>query len=223
MQTYTERFAALVTEIQLNIKKRKHDEGVRFAYGGVGYDLADRPQRMALIERVTDDYVKAHADVNQASLETWAATGSKSERPSPIPLDTALLDRLADAILDEELTDPHPDKVTNTEYPFMSEWQLDLRRDKETGLKAAEETGTDGRDYRKPTRRRRTNYENWRVDADAKGRNEHRRQQYSRDTATGRLVTYNVRDNGDKSCELTEPFVAAAEQAERWRDKLSLV
>ncbi|MHA7962859.1 hypothetical protein ACX93W_01855 [Paenibacillus sp. CAU 1782] len=212
MQTYTERFARLVTEIQENVKERKQDEGLRFAYDGVGYDLADRTQRMALIERVTEDYVLAHAAGNQTVLDGWTASGAKSERPSPLSLDTAMLDRLTDAILDEELTDPNPHKVSHGEYPFMSEWQLDLRRDRETGLKAAEETGTDGRNHRKPTRRRRTNYENWRVDRDAKGRNKARQEQYKRDTAAGPVVR-----------EATEAFVSARSQAVRWRDTLSLV
>jgi hypothetical protein len=178
--------AAIVTEIEQNVKERKQDAGLRFHYAGASYDLADRAERMAAIQRVTDDYVN-----------------------SPDP---ELLERLTDAILDEELTDTHPDKVTNTEYPFMSEWQLDLRRDRETGLKAAEETGADGRNHRKPTRRRRTNYENWRVDRDAKGRNRARQEQYKRDTAAGPVVR-----------EATEPFVNARSQTARWRDTLSLV
>lgn len=38
-----------------------------------------------------------------------------------------LLEGLADAILNEELSDPNPWKIKNTEYPFMSEHQL-IRR-----------------------------------------------------------------------------------------------
>jgi hypothetical protein len=58
------------------------------------------------------------------------------------------------------------------------------------------------------------------MDNDTKGRNALRQAQYKLDTSAGRVVTYNVRENGG---ELTEPFVSAAEQAENWRDKLSLV
>ncbi|MFF2886662.1 hypothetical protein [Paenibacillus sp. NPDC057967] len=181
-----QRLTAIVAEIQQNVKERKQDEGLRFTYNGVEYDLSDRTQRIALIDRITYDYV--------------------DER------DPALLERLTDAILDEELTDMHPDKVTNTEYPFMSEWQLDLRRDRETGLKAVEETGTDGRDYRRPTKRRRTNYENWHVDKHAHGRNKARAEQYRKDTAAGPVL--NVRS--------TE-FVSAATVAQTWRERLSLV
>jgi len=205
--TYTERFAALVEEIVTNVKRRKSDEALRFAYEGRSYDLHARGERMALIKRVADDYVAAHAESNQVALDTWISRGCKNERPAPVPLDSPLIDRLTDAVLDEELTDPHPDKVTRDEYPFMSDWQLELRRDKETGLKAVEETGTDGRDYRKPSRRRRSRYENWRVDRDAHGRNAARKEQYKRDSSPGPVV------NG----VLSEPFVAARQQAERWR------
>ncbi|ANY67718.1 hypothetical protein BBD42_15530 [Paenibacillus sp. BIHB 4019] len=187
----------IVYEIESNTKQRKVHESLRYAYEGQTYDLGDRRQRMALIDVVTRAYVLG-----------------------AVKVDTALLERLTDAILDEELTDTHPDKVTNTEYPFMSDWQLDLRRDKETGLKAAEEIGTDGRDYRKPTKRRRTSYENWRVDRDAKGGNTERQAQYKRDTAASALTVYNVNETGG---ELTEQFVAAQNVAKAWRERLSSV
>jgi hypothetical protein len=164
----------------------------------IAEDITDRSARMKAIEALTEAYVD---DVGV--------------RP-----DAAQLERLTDYILREELTDTHPDKVTNTEYPFMSEWQLDLRRDKETGLKAAEEKGTDGLDYRVPKRRRRTNYENWRVDRDARSHNVKRAAQYKHDTAAGALITYNLHDTDG---ELTEPFVAAQTVAETWRDRLSTV
>lgn len=43
---------------------------------------------------------------------------------------TLLLDRLASYILFDELTDEHPDKMTNNEYPFMSDSQQDERESK---------------------------------------------------------------------------------------------
>lgn len=164
----------------------------------IAEDITDRNERMKAIEALTEAYVD---DVGV--------------RP-----DTTQLERLTDYILREELTDTHPDKVTNTEYPFMSEWQLDLRRDKETGLKAAEETGTDGQDYRVPKRRRRTGYENWRVDRDARSHNVKRAAQYKHDTAAGALVTYNLHDTGG---ELTDSFTTAQSVAETWRERLSTV
>jgi hypothetical protein len=202
--TYTELFAVMVSDLEVTIRRRKNDAHIRFAYDGAAYDVADRAERMALVQRIADDYVAAHADVIQRNVDAWAERGGKGERPVSLALNTALLDRLADAVLDEEITDPNPYKVQHAEYPFFSQRQLDLRRDRETSLKAAEEVGTDGRDYRVPKRRRRTNYENWRVDADAKIRNDERAEQYERDTATVTTAEYNLRENGG---ELTESFV----------------
>ena len=213
--TYTELFAVLVADLEITIKRRKNDASIRFAYGGTEYDVADRTERMALIERILDDYVKAHADVNQRAIDKWEEKGGKGERPVSLTLNTALIDKLTDALLDEEITDPNPHKVLHAEYPFFSQRQLDLRRDRETSLKAAEETGTDGRDYRLPKRRRRTNYENWRVDTGAKICNGARAAQYERDISPGKIVTYNLRENGGV---LPESFVMAAEQAERRRE-----
>ncbi|EMT54736.1 hypothetical protein I532_03990 [Brevibacillus borstelensis AK1] len=129
-----------------------------------------RSERMALIEALTDEYV--------------ASTG---ERP-----DVAELERLADAVLYEELTDSHPDKVTRTEYPIMSEQQLARRQNASAPLHAAHYEGTDGRNYRVPTRRKRSNYENVFVDRAAKIRNAERKRQYARDTRAGEVVTYLV-------------------------------
>ncbi|GAA0840543.1 hypothetical protein GCM10008915_36280 [Bifidobacterium pullorum subsp. gallinarum] len=148
----------------------------------IATNIADRTQRMAAVQALIDRYVEANGEVP----------------------DRAQLERLTDYILRDELTDRHPDKITRTEYPFMSAWQLELRHDRETSLKIAEEVGTDGRDYRVPKRRRRTNYENWRVDVDAKIRNDERAEQYKRDTATVTTAEYNLRENGG---ELTESFV----------------
>ncbi|WP_149096154.1 hypothetical protein [Paenibacillus terrae] len=78
----------------------------------------------------------------------------------------------------------------------MSERQFELRRDREASGSTAEATGTDGKDYRRPTRHKRTGYENWRVDTSAKIRNKERAAQYRRDTAPGPVITYNLRDTG---------------------------
>lgn len=201
--TYTEEFTLLVTEVAEVVKKRKSDVYIRFAYQGVGYDVANRSERMRLVEAIADEYVKAHADVNQEAIDRWAKRGYKGERPSPIPLDSTLLERLTDAILDEEITDPNPHKVAHEEYPFFSDRQLELRRDRETGLKAAEETGTDGRDYRVPKRRRRNGYENNFVDKNAQIRNAERAAQYKRDTAPGEVITYYLSDNVSSSAAVT--------------------
>lgn len=64
--------------------------------------------------------IKAVDDLTAAYLEQ---TG---QRP-----DAYQLSRLADYILRDDLSDPHPDKVSNTEYPFLSEGQFKLRRVRE--------------------------------------------------------------------------------------------
>lgn len=129
-----------------------------------------RAERMRLIGALIDEYV--------------ASTG---ERP-----DGAELDRLADAMLHEELTDRHPDKVTREEYPIMSEQQLARRQNASAPLHAAHYEATDGRNYRVPTRRKRSTYENMFVDKVAKIRNKERKRQYAKDTRASEVVTYYV-------------------------------
>lgn len=215
-KTYVEKFAETITEITEGIKARKLDDSLRY----LTYDLADRTQRMALIDVVTREYVEAHSDVNQGALERWVERGCKGERPSPISLDTAMIDRLADAILDEELTDMHPDKMTRNEYPIMSERQEFTRRDREYSLNLADSYDTDGKNRAKPERRHRIAKEERFIDKVSRNKNRARNAQYKRDTSAGPLVTYNLRDNGG---ELAPDFVTAATTAEVWRERLSLV
>jgi hypothetical protein len=141
--------------------------------------IMPRSQRVLAVQTLIDSYVR---DTGKAP-------------------DSTQLERLSDAILYEELTDTHPDKLTRAEYPFMSEWQFELRRDRETSLKVAEEYGTDGTNYTKPVKRRRTAVEQASIDYEAKWRNRARSAQYKRDTSAGPVVRYNLRD------KLTEPFV----------------
>lgn len=189
--TYTEIFTQIVTELSAAIRS-----GAEFTYDGVGYDVADRTSRMAAVERVSGDYWAQHSAFNQRRLDAWEAAGYKRERPLSVDPNDYVMTTLTDALLYEDLTDPNPHKVAHTEYPFFSDRQLELRRDRETSIKQAEEQAVDGRNYRLPERRRRTRYENWHVDAHAKIRNKQRRERYERDTAPGPVVTYNLRDTG---------------------------
>lgn len=68
-----------------------------------------RDERIALIDVILNDYVEQ--------------TG---ERP-----DAHALFRLSNVILNEELTDRHPDKVTRNERPFLSEGQFEIRERRE--------------------------------------------------------------------------------------------
>lgn len=157
----------------------------------IAQDIADRTERMAAVNALTDAYID--------SVE--------------VPPDSAELERLTDYILREELTDTDRMKTRNTEYPFLSEHQFERRRANEVPFDVAEEYGTDGRNYGLPTRRKRSKRENWAVDESAKIRNKARAVQYKRDIAPGPRVEYNLRETGG---ELTEPFVNCAGIGARW-------
>ncbi|NGQ95476.1 hypothetical protein G3578_09960 [Brevibacillus sp. SYP-B805] len=134
--------------------------------------IPDRTERARAIEALIDEYI--------------ASTG---ERPDP-----AELERLANAALHEELTDQRRNKLTAPEYPFMSEWQLAVRQNREYDIKLAEEIATDGRTYKPPTRRHRTVRENRFVDIYAKSKNAERRRQYRKDTAPGPIIRYHLNE-----------------------------
>jgi hypothetical protein len=121
----------------------KHYVNVLFMDAKKGF-LDDRQARMKKIDSLIESYI--------------AATG---QRP-----DIVQLDRLATLCLREELTDRHPDKMSREEFPIMSDEQyvrrktgLNRKKDGrgiiETSFKLAEEYGTDGRNYRRPKRKKR--------------------------------------------------------------------
>lgn len=97
-----------------------------------------RAERFKAIESLTDEYI--------------AATG---KRPEP-----AQLDRLATLCLYEEITDPHPDKMTRDEFPIMSDTQEEERHADEVSEVWAESIGTDGKDYRVQTKEYRRKLRN---------------------------------------------------------------
>lgn len=102
-----------------------------------------RERRIAEVERLTDEYV--------------SHTGR-------VP-DEALLLRMANVVLHEELTDKRPDKMTLEEYPILSDSQYErrtsgamraTRRDgtsiREVPLTKARNIGADGKNYNEPKR-----------------------------------------------------------------------
>jgi len=93
--------------------------------------------------------------------------------------DSTALERMANLIIYEELTNPHPDKMTREEYPIMSETQREERIKSEASEKLAEEYGADGRNYKVPTRRKRSSYEEKFVDRAARARNKERKNRYN--------------------------------------------
>ncbi|MDR5583132.1 hypothetical protein ABND12_19365 [Paenibacillus larvae] len=133
-------------------------------------NISDRSERISEVEALTDAYVDS--------------TGG-----TPEPLQ---LERLADYLLLEELNNNYSDKVTQTEYPFFSERQLDRRHKKETTVKAAEYIGMDGRNHKAGKRRKRNKWETSFIDKNAKILNAERKAQYRKDTAPGPISTYYI-------------------------------
>ncbi|ARO65497.1 Uncharacterized protein B5E39_3162 [Bacillus cereus] len=108
------------------------------------------------------------------------------ERPEP-----KQLERLADLLLFEDLSNTHPDKMTREEYPIMSDHQLSRRHSGEVSMKVAEEYGVDRRNYKPPIRRKRTRKETWQIDREAKSMNEERRKVYREFTRVQAVKVYN--------------------------------
>ncbi|MCY7967735.1 hypothetical protein MOB49_11590 [Bacillus haynesii] len=104
--------------------------------------------------------------------------------------DSTALERMANLVIYEELSDSHPDKMTREEYPIMSETQLSRRKEGkhrkkeanyriEVPFKLAENVGVDGKNYALPVRRERSLRENMAVDEQAKSRNKELRKRYN--------------------------------------------
>lgn len=67
-------------------------------------------------------------------------------------LDSVVLGRLASLILYDELTDPHPDKMTLEDYPILSDSQRVEREKKEFSEKLMQDFSVDYVDHRIKTR-----------------------------------------------------------------------
>ena len=88
-------------------------------------------------------------------------------------------DRLADILLYDKLYNPSLTKMTDEEYPIMSERQFDRRESREVkSTKDMDGNSADGRYHGKPTRRERSAYENRFVDKKARIRNKERKKAY---------------------------------------------
>lgn len=125
---------------------------------------------MTTSNEIIDKNVKDRSE-RISEIKSWLNAQERQPDPSE-------LERLADYILREELTDSHPDKVTREEYPILSETQLSRRHAKEASEKLVEEYGTDGKSYRQPVRKKRTKHDYARIDKAAKSRNERRLRAY---------------------------------------------
>jgi hypothetical protein len=150
--------------------------GGTFAYKGVSFDVSDRQQRMTVIDAMSQDH-------------------SFSDRE---------IEYLTDLILNEEITDSRPDKMTLEDYPIMSDTQLARRQEGkhvkkgtlpkgEISIGAISNFGTDGRNYRYPSRAKRTTEEYLTMDYENKSRNEERHRKYREFTKVQPVKTYFVR------------------------------
>ena len=103
-----------------------------------------------------------------------------------------LLQQLGDYLLGEELQDRHPDKVARSEYPFLSEWQLETRRKREVSYLVVGSYAGASRDHWSSTRRRRSPYERAYLDTVGQGRTEANRQRYVQATQPGPVRIYVI-------------------------------
>lgn len=202
-QNYHEKYAQITAELRKRLKLRKHGGEVTFIYEGEAYNIACRADRIALVDDITANYLSEHSEY-------------VAERPRSQPVNSAILESLADAILDEELTDTHPDKLTREEYPFMSEHQLEQRYFREVGEQ--EDAGIDGKLHRKPLRRERTDAENRHVNNNAYKRNKERARRYNEQSRDGRCIPYNLRDTDGV---LSDEFVQCVGIGTRWREYIA--
>lgn len=216
LKTYREDFAQAVADIEALLRAHfKTDTAapIPFEYGGRRFNLRDRPSRNAAAESVADAYIIAHNDFNAANRRAYFERGGSGEGPALISTDAALLDRLADALLYEELTDDAKNKMSRDEYPIMSERQEERRRDNEYEDVLAADYDATGANRAKPERRHRTEREHRFVEKLAQKKNRARKAQYKRDTAAGPVVAYNLRETGG---ELTEEFTQRRGIGARW-------
>lgn len=150
-------------------------------------------KRIAEAKLAVDEYSLRHAEaVEIAQWRENKRAEQKGGKPRELPisyLDANLIERLTNAILHEDLTNMHPDKMTREDYPIMSETQLARRREGkhvekgkfakgEVPIGAAALHGTDGKDHRTPKRRPLTTKEAIAVDYESKSRNKARQRKY---------------------------------------------
>lgn len=118
------------------------------------------------------------------------------------------LDRLSDYILREELTDTRKSKSRLNEYPFLSADQFAYRNARQAPFSAASTHGSDGKDHRKPTPRKRTKFELTVIDKKAKGENRERRRKYTEakkpsEVKTYKLIVKNIENKSENMNKIT--------------------
>lgn len=159
-----------------------------------------RPERIEVLRKATDDYALSHADHYEGERQL----AEELCRDFPYrPLDAKLLEQAANLVLHEELTDKSQYKVREMEYPFLSDMQMARRTDgaheRNTGVQKGEAPysntstiATDGRNYASPGRRKRSIHEDLLRDEQAMIRNKERRRKYNEFTAIQPVITHII-------------------------------
>jgi transcriptional regulator with XRE-family HTH domain len=123
------------------------------------------------------------AEIDRVTEEWFARTGDMP--------DAKQLERLADLILYEELTDGSNEILSDTQMARRQEGKHARKTDNpkiEVPFKIAENVGVDKRNYNKPIRRERSHRENEHVDKSAKIRNDERKKSYKEFTRVQPII-----------------------------------
>lgn len=119
-----------------------------------------KQQATQYAELLTTIAKQGSPNAEERVAKTFSITESYYEHAEQ-HMDADVLEKLADLILLDELTDTHPDKMAREEYPIMSETQQDERYRGEVNFKWAQNVDTDNVDHtvrtRDNMRNRRTN------------------------------------------------------------------
>ncbi|GAA0373098.1 hypothetical protein GCM10008933_00080 [Paenibacillus motobuensis] len=224
-QTYIELTRSAIEAIESALRtqfKADNSAPIPLTYRDRTYNLRNRSARILVAAAISDDYVREHGEFNQQALDAWYEKGEQGQRPSPVSVDTALLDRLTDALLHEELTDERPDKMTLEEYPIMSEHQEERRRDNEYADVLAESYDSSGKNRAEPVRRIRIARERYFVDQLASRQNRERNAQYRRDTSPG-LVTEGAGTSFEQCSGIAEKWRSFTGRGEVVEEKPALL
>jgi hypothetical protein len=187
----------LLLSISINPSESAEERAKELADEAFVNTLANRQLRIQIIENLTDCYFEA----------TDASPDAKQ------------LERLADAILCEELTDPNPHKISQEEFPFLSEVQAERRQFGRRGSQASNTQGervtdlsgmkdedsngkyhnspadhldSDGKSRRKPIRRTRGTNEALLFESKVRSKNRERRKKYQEFTKVQPVKRWNM-------------------------------
>ena len=125
--------------------------------------IIDSKTAFERVENLCETYSDDYGEFVQSKIDELEAKGLDRESLPIFNKDTKSLSRLANILLNEELSDRSANKVSATEYPFLSDSQLKRRTYglherkslggfKEVGLSRFFALGSDKKDYRYPYR-----------------------------------------------------------------------